>query len=295
MGAAPRKYKPTFTESKPRPVYQRLTPLAWFCVFLVVLALLGGIIVAIRKLSDASGSNQSLDQRLGRPATAPTAVVAQPAQKDSAPVAVAVQESAPTVAADTAAVPALPVPTVVPTAPAAPAASQPQSDTAAPAAPNAQAGGVSWASQMAQQADGTWMAPKEVVAQASDNVKEYYLAARNRSLEDYLQQRDQILTTYYINNGLQLMHAYEAKRAQYGMNKSGEVSVLVKSFTQDGLTAQVDVTTKNWVNDVYDIKTKQLTKSDFKQQDSVLSLAIRFDPTGNRWKIESVLGVVRLH
>lgn len=293
MGAAPRKYKPTFTESKPRPVFQRLTPLAWFCVFLVGLALIGGIIVAIRKLSDASGSNQSLDQRLGRPATAPTAVVAQPAQNDAAPVVPApVQETVPTVAADTAAVPAVPAPTVAPTV-QAPA--QPQSDTAAPAAPNAPAGGVPWASQMAQQADGTWMAPKEVVAQASENIKAYYLAARNRSLEDYLQQRDQILTTYYINNGLQLMHAYEAKRAQYGMNKSGEVSVLVKSFAQDGLTAQVDVTTKNWVNDVYDIKTKQLTKSDFKQQDSVLSLAIRFDPSGNRWKIENVLGVVRLH
>lgn len=289
MGAAPRKYKPTFTESKPRPVFQRLTPLAWFCVFLVVLALIGGIIVAIRKLSDASSSNQSLDQRLGRPVTAPTAVVAQPAQNDSAPV---VQVSVPTVAADTAAAPALPAPTVAPTTQAP---SQSQSDTAAPAAPNAQAGGVPWASQMAQQADGTWMAPKEVVAQASENIKEYYLAARNRSLEDYLQQRDQILTTYYINNGLQLMHAYETKRAQYGMNKSGEVSVLVKSFAQDGLTAQVDVTTKNWVNDVYDIKTKQLTKSDFKQQDVQLSLAVRFDPTGNRWKIETVLGVVRLH
>ena len=94
---------------------------------------------------------------------------------------------------------------------------------------------------------------------------------------------------------MQLMATYEKQRTQYGMNKSGDVSVEVKSFAQDGLTAQVAVTTKNWVNDIYDIATRQLTKSDFKQQDSTLNLAIRFDVTGNRWKIEKVLGIVRLH
>ena len=278
MSAAPRKYKPTFTESKPRPVHQRLTPLAWFCVFLVTLALLGAVIVTFKKLMDANGSNQSLEQRLGKPA-AP--VAAQP-KKNDVPVAPAatvavvsapaqVQESVPQAAADTAA------------------------PTALPAQPAPQSNAVPWASQMTQQADGAWMAPKEVVAQASKNITTYYTVARNRSLEEYLQQRDQILTTYYINDGLQLMHAYEQKRAQYGMNKSGEVSVEIKNFAQDGLTAQADVTTKNWVNDIYDIKTGQLTKSDFKQQDSTLNLAIRFDPTGNLWKIEKVLGVVRLH
>lgn len=286
MGAAPRKYKPTFTESKPRPVYQRLTPLAWFCVFLVILALLGGIFVVVRKMIDANGSNQSLDQRLGKPAMVATSVVEQPktdALATSAPApAVAVEEvkapaaindTAPTAAADTAPATAVPAPTEAP----------------------AQVGGVPWAAQMVQQADGTWMAPKEVIAQASDNIKEYYTRSRDRSLEEYLQQREQILTTYYINDGLQLMAAYEAKRTQYGVNKSGEVAVEIKSFAQDGLTAQVDVITKNWVNDVYDVNTKQLIKKDFKQQDSTLNLAIRFDPSGNRWKIEKVLGVVRMH
>ena len=272
--AAQRKYKPTFTESKPRPVHQRLTPLAWFCVFLVFLALIGALIVTIRKLTDNNGV-QTLDQRLGRPVAQAQPVAVQPTV--AAPVAAQSADVAPTVAQ--------------PAAPAAEAAVP----TVAPAPTAAAASGTAWAAEMTQQADGSWMAPQGVVAQASSDIKAYYESARNRTLEEYLQQRNQILATYYTGDGLQLMNAYEAKRAQYGMNKSGEVSVEVKSFAQDGQTAQIAVTTKNWVNDIFDIKTKQLTKNDFKQQDSTLNLAIRFDLAAKRWKIEKVLDVVRLH
>ena len=278
--AAQNKYKPTFTESKPRPVMSRLTPLAWFCVFLVGLALIGALIVTIRKLTDNNGV-QTLDQRLG--------------QNTSAPAAVAAAKGAAT--ADSAASPAqaqsAAIATTVPVVEVAPTAAPAQS--AAPIEAAASAYKVAWADKMTQQADGSWIAPKEIVDLASSQIKAYYELARNRPLGKYMQQRDQILTTYYIGDGLQLMGAYEAKRTQYGMNKSGDVSVEVKSFAQDGLTAQVAVTTKNWVNDIYDIATRQLTKSDFKQQDSTLNLAIRFDVTGNRWKIEKVLGIVRLH
>lgn len=284
--AAQRKYKPTFSESKPRPVVQRLTPLAWFCVFLIILALIGALIVTIRKLTDNNGT-QTLDQRLGRPAA--TQATAVPAVE--APIVAQPVNSAETV--PTAAQPVAPAevgaPTVVPVATVAvPVA---QAPAAVPAAPT---NGVTWAAEMTQQADGSWMAPQGVVAQASSDIKAYYESARNRTLEEYLQQRNQILATYYVGDGLQLMNAYEAKRAQYGMNKSGEVSVEVKNFAQDGQTAQIAVTTKNWVNDIFDIRTKQLTKSDFKQQDSTLNLAIRFDLAAKRWKIEKVLDVVRL-
>ena len=258
----------------------RLTPLAWFCVFLVGLALIGALIVTIRKLTDNNGV-QTLDQRLG--------------QNTSAPAAVAAAKGAAT--ADSAASPAqaqsAAIATTVPVVEVAPTAAPAQS--AAPIEAAASAYKVAWADKMTQQADGSWIAPKEIVDLASSQIKAYYELARNRPLGKYMQQRDQILTTYYIGDGLQLMGAYEAKRTQYGMNKSGDVSVEVKSFAQDGLTAQVAVTTKNWVNDIYDIATRQLTKSDFKQQDSTLNLAIRFDVTGNRWKIEKVLGIVRLH
>ena len=278
--AAQNKYKPTFTESKPRPVMSRLTPLAWFCVFLVGLALIGALIVTIRKLTDNNGV-QTLDQRLG--------------QNTSAPAAVAAAKGAAT--ADSAASPAqaqsAAIATTVPVVETAPTAALAQS--AAPTKAAALVYKVAWADKMTQQADGSWIAPKEIVDLASSQIKAYYELARNRPLGKYMQQRDQILTTYYIGDGLQLMATYEKQRTQYGMNKSGDVSVEVKSFAQDGLTAQVAVTTKNWVNDIYDIATRQLTKSDFKQQDSTLNLAIRFDVTGNRWKIEKVLGIVRLH
>ena len=280
--AAQNKYKPTFTESKPRPVMSRLTPLAWFCVFLVGLALIGALIVTIRKLTDNNGV-QTLDQRLGQNTSAPAVVAA-------ANVAVTTDSAAPSAQTQPAAVP---IATTVPVVETAPTAALAQS--AAPTKAAALVYKVAWADKMTQQADGSWTAPAEVVSKASSDIKEYYELARNRPLGKFMQQRDQILTTYYIGDGLQLMATYEKQRTQYGMNKSGDVSVEVKSFAQDGLTAQVAVTTKNWVNDIYDIETRQLTKSDFKQQDSTLNLAIRFDVTGNRWKIEKVLGIVRLH
>jgi len=251
-------YKSTFHESTyRRSVGRRLTPLSWFLVSMAAVAVFAFAVVLTGKWVESRNGTEPLSKFVpSRPVIQVTVFAAAiPDTPEPAP----------------------PTPTSAPTP-------QPTQDwSRAP-----------WADQMDRQLDGTLMAPPEVVAQAVADLSGYYTIQRDMPLDTYLQQRDQILNTYFTGAALQEMKRVEESRDLYTVNRAGRFSLEVRHFAPNGMTARIGVVTRDWVGDLYDVVTQQLITSGRAKKDALTIMTIAYDPASGRWKFATVEDAVEL-
>jgi hypothetical protein len=267
------QYRPTYRESSyQRPFYQRLTPLTRFALVVVAIAVLAIGLALINQWRTAQNGTGLLSDRVP---TRPTFILSYYDSFSPGFIVTYYQTPAP-----------IPTPeTVVSSAkPAAVATLAPTSDMSR--AP--------WAGQLTKAPDGTLIAPQPVVAKAVQDLSGYYSIQRNLGLEDYITTREEILRTYFTGSALEYMHSLELYQDQYAMNRAGRFSVEVRQFSPDGLSAKAGVIKRDWVNDIYNLSSKQLVTQGKVQTDTLTLTSVVFDPTGGKWKFSSVDQVIEL-
>jgi hypothetical protein len=250
-------YQPRYRESSyRRSLFWRLTPLTRFILALLLLAVLAGIGLLINRSLDMRNGMEMLSERMKSTAQAMTPVVV-----------ILVSPQPPEQGASAAAHKTKPEPTATPL----PDLSR---------AP--------WADKLVRQLDGKLLAPKEVVAQASNDVLAYYTLLRDMPVDTYIARRDEILTTYFTGAALADMRKLEEERDIYAMNRTGRVTVEVRDFSADGLSAKAGVITRDWVSDVYDVTSRQLVAKGRIKKDSLTIMTILFDQASGHWKIAAI-------
>jgi hypothetical protein len=157
-----------------------------------------------------------------------------------------------------------------------------------------------WADKMVKQADGTWMAPKEVVEQVTKHYEEYYAWLLARDVDSALKSPEQQLKQYarYLA-GVRLVQQAAFVRGGRNLLRSPEakpfVRILrVKSFSSDGLTVLCDTDFRGFRWRVYDTAIRGF-ESEYSEADSIDSDRLNFDPSDGRWKlVEGSIAVVPL-
>jgi hypothetical protein len=114
------------------------------------------------------------------------------------------------------------------------------------------------------------------------------------TIEDFLARREEILTTYFSGIALEETRKMEELRDVYAMNRTGRVSVEIRHFSPDGLTAKVAVITRDWVSDLYDVTTRQLMAQGRLKPDTLAIMTIRYDTAAGRWKFATVEEVIEI-
>jgi hypothetical protein len=257
-------YQPTYRESSyRRPIYQRLTPLSRFVVVLgiVVLVALFGVLANESYVAYGNGellSDQLTAQPLPTLPLTPIVVLVNPIETPVTPEVTRETQN-----------PSLP--TATPDYSRAP-----------------------WAGQLFKQPDGTLTAPQKVIAKVTQDLGAYYTIQRDLSIDDYLAQRDTILTTYFTATALQDMQAVEQTRDLYAMNRAGRFSIEIRRFSPDGLTAKAGVITRDWVSDVYDVQSRQLITRGKLKKDTLTIYSIAYDFPSGRWQFSHIDEVTEL-
>jgi hypothetical protein len=147
---------------------------------------------------------------------------------------------------------------------------------------------------MLNQAQQNWAVPQATINQLTNDLTEYYISSRARTLADYLQARDNLPDVYFTGPALKQMKQYEATRTRYGVNRGGTFDIRILSFSDDGQQAKVIVTFRNWLNDAYDVRTRQLVQKDVSPADSEATMLVRFDAHAQRWKIHEFVSILPL-
>ena len=263
QGGIPR-YQATFKLSQRRAWHQRLTPLAWFCVFLGGLGFAAVLITAMNVwVNSRNGMNVLSGQQVVQAAAQPRVVSTQS--------------------------PAKYVIVARPTARPAVIIAAPKSATNANAA-STNANGL--AGQGYDTASGDASASADATSSTGkrgsgsnpivSHIQEYYKSIKQMPMGMYLAERGTLLPTYFHGNGLTAIKADEAKRETYDYVKSGDVEVRVVSVK--GQTAIVAIKQKSWVKDVYDVKTGNVKEADVKKDIVEQTMHVVYDPKDGRWK-----------
>jgi hypothetical protein len=278
-----------------RPALQRFTPLTWFLIMLVLLALVGLVVVVTNQVVQGSERSQSLSDLLAtataqQPKSTSTALVVGSGTMVQgtavAPIVAAVEKATQTltskhvVTAQPISVTAVPV-TSVPTMQPLPS-------------PTFDVNGAVWQSQLVKQPDGTLMAPDTVIQRARKDLTEYYTTLRDLPLDEYLSKRDDILNTYFTGAALVGLQKSVFNRTLYLMNRAGDISIEVRDFSSNGLAATAGIRAHGWVNDVYDIASKQLVTAGRLETDTFSVVRIVFDRASERWKFTIVKQVTEV-
>ena len=282
-------YQPTYRESSyQRPLFKRLTPLAWFMIALGAIAVIGCASLLLGQLSNVGNGTQTLPDRL-HVTKAPRIVAGMTPVVKFAP-GVAVPEAT---AASTAA-------KVFPQDQAAGGAANTSNapaaadNTAAARTPAGTPSPATWAKELMKQPDGTLLAPQYVTANAAADLGALYRLQRDMPLQDYLTKRDELLTTYFTGAALAEMRQIEASRDLYPMNRAGRFTIEVRSFSPDGLTAKVGVIKRDWVSDIYDVASGQIVAQGKVYRDTLTVATVQYDQASARWKYAKVEEVVEL-
>lgn len=272
------EYKQTYKLSERRRWYQRLTPLAWFCVALLAAGILGFASLGVNALIQSSQQFVRLDSVVADPPALNPAVQAA----DAAP----------------ASLPAQPMPTAQPARPTAMPAALPTlaatvAPTAMPTAMPAIANSAPWAADLKKMPDGTLSAPSFVVEKAAADLREWWTL--NQTLDATLLVKDaqKLLGQYFAGAGLE-DQLKQFQTGPYTLNRDGRVTIEVKDFSADGLTAQAGVVVRNRVDAVIDTRTGRTLKDNFAGKDTLTLMTIRYDPAQRRWKISQIDDVIEL-
>jgi hypothetical protein len=243
----------------------RLTPLAWFCVFLGGLAVAATLITAMNIWVNAQNGRGVLASQPNTQVAAQARVI--PTQSPAKYIIVARPTARPAVVA---------------------IAPKPSKDANANAA-NASAEGVTgvgYDTVTSDAASGSDVAANGKKGSAGNpivaNIQEYYKSIKQMPMGMYMAERTTLLPTYFFGNGLTTVKEGEAKRETYDYIKSGDVVVRVVSVK--GQTAVVKIQQKGWVTDVYDVKTGEVKEADVKKDVIEQTMKVVYDPSDGRWK-----------
>ena len=151
-----------------------------------------------------------------------------------------------------------------------------------------------WVKQLVRQADGTLIAPHDVVAKAATDIGAYYTIQRDMPLTDYMTKRAEIEATYFTGRALEYKQGLESASTVYEMNRAGRFSVEIRRFSDDGLTASAGIIRRDWVSDVYDLGTKQLLLRGKTSNDDLTLTTIVYDLASGRWRFTSIDEVMEL-
>jgi hypothetical protein len=265
QGGIPR-YQATFKLSQRRAWHQRLTPLAWFCVFLGGLGTAAVLITVMNFWVASRNGTQSLSgQQMSQAATQSRVV---PTQSPAKYVVIARPTARPAMVA----VAPKPVKN------ANPAAVSASSDGVVVQAYNT-ASSDSSASGDATSGTGKKGSGSNLIA---TQLAEYYKSIKEMPMGMYLAERETLLPTYFHGNGLNAVKADEVKRETYDFIKAGDVEVRVVSVK--GQTAVVKIKQKSWVSDIYDVKTGEVKEADVKKDIVEQTMSVVYDPKDGRWK-----------
>jgi hypothetical protein len=258
-------YQPTYRESSyRRPFYLRLTPLTRFILILLMIVALAFMGVMANESLAARSSVVLLSDQL-------TAQPLPPGTLTPIVVVMANQDGTGVAPLPTQAIPIEPAPTATPDLSRAP-----------------------WANQLFKQPDGTLMAPQKVIAQASLDLSQWYYVQRDLPIDDWLARRDTILNTYFTGSALQEMQGMEQARDLYAMNRAGRITIEIRRFTPDGLSAKAGIITRDWVSDVYDVQSRQLVARGKIKPDTLTISTIVYDQSSKRWKFAHTEEVTEL-
>lgn len=247
-------YTPTYTETKPRSLAQRMTPLAWLIAALATLFVLGLAITLIGNMLKQSASQRPLSEVV----TVPTALMPMPSPATT------------TVAVATATAFATAQPTGLPS-------------TATPVPFTAP-----WASRMVKQADGTYMAPQEVVDAIKKMMKDWdaeTVAAANLPITQTIERSKAADDKYYWPDERDKTLASLQQNGMYVRTAGTGQATDVKNFSADGLSAQVSQVSRGMVYDHYDTATLKLTQKGIKADDVVIIFNVRYNPDRKQWQV----------
>ncbi|HEY3289358.1 MAG TPA: hypothetical protein VGK87_04445 [Anaerolineae bacterium] len=242
-----------------RSFFFRLTALSRFMLVLAILALAGVISLVATHLVDSTNGTERLSDRL-------------PMQ----PEVVIYDQLTPTPSRKQR-------PTLAPTSAIQPTALPTLDPSKAP-----------WVDQLTRQADGTLIAPREVVMKAAADIGAYYSLQRDMPLDDYIAKRNELLKTYFTGRALEYMRGQQTASHFYEMNRGGRFSVEIRRFGDDGLTATAGVIRRDWVSDIYDLATGRLEAHGKVSNDTLTLMTVSFDRTDGRWKFASIDEVMEL-
>jgi cytoskeletal protein RodZ len=261
--------KPKYHESAyQRPLIQRFTPFAWFILLMALLGLVVSLVLLVKGITSAQQRSLTLDERL-----------AEIQQVNPTVFALTAVAQVPTYAA---------TPTHTATTPALTATPRPQPTQTPVPTPTLNPNDAPWANQMIQQPDRTLLAPQAVVDQATADLSAYYAHLQNLSLDDFLRERYDLLSTYFTGQALADMREQEGRRTQYVMNRSGIVVIQIRSFSSDGNSALAGIALREWANDVYDVTSHKLLQQDVREPNSLLVMSIAYDRADGRWKFATL-------
>lgn len=251
-------YTPTYTETKPRSFLKRMTPLAWLITALAVIFVLGLAVTLIGNLTRQAASQRPLSEVVAVPTGTTQAAAVSPAT------------SAATKPAGTATPLATAQPTGLPTM-----------ATAMPfTAP--------WAAKMVKQADGTYMAPQEVVDAIKKMFKDWdgETAAANSLPVTQAVEKIKIIDDKFYWPAERDKTLASLQQNGYYKRTAGTTQVTdVKNFTADGLTAQVSYLSRGLVYDHYEAITLKLLQQGIKNDDIVAIFNVRYNPDRKQWQV----------
>jgi hypothetical protein len=155
-----------------------------------------------------------------------------------------------------------------------------------------------WADKMVKQADGTWMAPKEVVDEATKHYGEYYEWLRSKDLRFMTKSDEEQYATYYsflAGSVLSDVVSYQSASSEDFMltnPKRYTARILrVRDFSRDGLSAICDIEIRNSNWKIVNISSGAFVSS-YSLPDRIDSDILTYDPSDGRWKYSSSVNSV---
>jgi hypothetical protein len=147
-----------------------------------------------------------------------------------------------------------------------------------------------WADKMVKQADGTWMAPKEVVEEAARHYGEYYEWLKTKDAkflalppEDQLAKYRQFLTGEVLNRFEELQPGLKTDSILASPSSFEPKVLRVRSFSKDGMTAvcDLDLPDSQWL--VIEMATGKIM-SLYSAGRRIDSDVLTYDLKDRRWK-----------
>jgi hypothetical protein len=157
-----------------------------------------------------------------------------------------------------------------------------------------------WADKMVKQADGTWMAPKEVVLEIVSRAGEYEQWRRSARTIAFLKSPPEEIASRYsqflTGFALQDIRSYVNTREFDGVfvgAVQGYRVLRTRFSSANGLVAQVDVesTGREW--DVYKVPGFEYYTS-FSEPDSIETLEMTYEVSSKNWKVSNYVVEVPL-
>jgi hypothetical protein len=252
----PPRHRSTFEVSADkRPLFQRLTPLAWVIIGLVSLVVVGVLAITVPQLLSNDNETELLAERLARET---------PVNSVAAPKA-----------------PAAPTPTRAPTRTPRP--------TVAAANPN----DAPWRTQMILGADGIWTAPPAVMQRVLDEVTGYYQARLDLPYERFVSERAAFHQRFLTDAALEQQQREDTALTQYDRVRALTASPAIIAFDEDGAGVTVSVAERDGRKDVYDTRNGSIMQADVAMPNMIRVYKLRYSRAENRWRIAAFVSAAQ--